>query len=223
MTVATSEPAERSVTVRGSGIVSAVPDLVRAAVTVTATRPAVAAAFEAVARSTTAVTDVLRGHGISGPDLATTGLSVHSETTWTEGRGSEVTGYTAATTLQITVRADDADGPSGASPAQVVAACVAAGGDDIRLGGLEFDFSDPAALTATARERAWADALTKAEQYASLSHRALGEVREITEVDTGDVSPRPVVKAFAAADSPIAVERGEKPTRVDVRVRWRLT
>ncbi|MFC9549493.1 SIMPL domain-containing protein [Rhodococcus sp. NPDC056960] len=219
MTVATPDPAERSVTVRGSGIVSAVPDLVRATVTVTATRPAVAAAFEAVSRSTTAVTAVLQGHGVSGPDLATTGLSVHSETSWTEGRGSEVTGYTAATTLQITVRAD---GASAASPAQVVADCVGAGGDDIRLGGLEFDFSDPAVLTATARERAWADALAKAEQYASLSHRALGEVLEISEVDTGEVSPRPAVKALAAADSPVPVERGEKPTRVDVRVRWRL-
>jgi uncharacterized protein YggE len=99
---------------------------------------------------------------------------------------------------------------------------VGAGGDDIRLGGLEFDFSDPAVLTATARERAWADALAKAEQYASLSHRALGEVLEISEVDTGEVSPRPAVKALAAADSPVPVERGEKPTRVDVRVRWRL-
>nr|WP_280783358.1 hypothetical protein [Rhodococcus opacus] len=46
----------------------------RATVTVTATRPAVADAFEAVARSTTAVTDTLRGYGVSGPDLATTGL-----------------------------------------------------------------------------------------------------------------------------------------------------
>ncbi|MFE5706696.1 SIMPL domain-containing protein [Rhodococcus koreensis] len=217
MTVPVSGPAEHAVTVRGSGIVSAVPDLVRASVTVTATRPAVADAFEAVARSTTAVTDTLRGYGVSGPDLATTGLSVHSETTWAEGRGNEVTGYTAATTLQITVRAAGASAPS-----QVVAACVGAGGDDIRLGGLEFDFSDPAALTATARERAWADALGKAEQYASLSGSSLGEVLDIAEVDIGEVSPRPVAKAFAAADSAIAVERGEKPTRVDVRVRWRL-
>ena len=219
MTVPVSDPAERAVTVRGSGIVSAVPDLVRAAVTVTATRPAVADAFEAVARAGTAVTDTLRGYGVSGPDLATTGLSVHSETTWTEGRGSEVTGYTAETTLQITVRAAGASAPS---PAHVVAACVGAGGDDIRLGGLEFDFSDPAALTATARERAWADALAKAEQYATLSGRALGEVLDIAEVDVGDVSPRPLAKAFAAADSAITIERGEKPTRVDVRVRWRL-
>ena len=219
MTVPASDPAEHAVAVRGSGIVSAVPDLVRVAVTVTATRPAVADAFEAVARSTTAVTETLRGYGVSGPDLATTGLSVHSETTWAEGRGSEVTGYTAATTLQVTVRAAGASAPS---PAQVVAACVGAGGDDIRLGGLEFDFSDPAALTATARERAWSDAHAKAEQYASLSGRELGEVLDIAEVDVGDVSPRPVAKAFAAADSAIAVERGEKPTRVDVRVRWRL-
>jgi len=219
VTAPVSGPAEHAVTVRGSGIVSAVPDLVRASVTVTATRPAVADAFEAVARSTTAVTDTLRGYGVSGPDLATTGLSVHSETTWAEGRGNEVTGYTAATTLQITDRAAGASAPS---PAQVVAACVGAGGDDIRLGGLEFDFSDPAALTATARERAWADALGKAEQYASLSGSALGEVLDIAEVDIGEVSPRPVAKAFAAADSAIAVERGEKPTRVDVRVRWRL-
>lgn len=219
MTVPAPDPTERAVTVRGSGIVSAVPDLVRVAVTVTATRPAVADAFEAVARTTTAVTDTLRGYGVSGPDLATTGLSVHSETTWTEGPGNEVTGYTAATTLQITARTVGASAPS---PAQVVAACVGAGGDDIRLGGLEFDFSDPAALTATARERAWADALGKAQQYASLSGRALGEVLDIAEVDVGDGSPRPVAKAFAAVDSAIDVERGEKPTRVDVRVRWRL-
>ncbi|MFC9358300.1 SIMPL domain-containing protein [Rhodococcus sp. NPDC057014] len=219
MTVPEADPAARAVTVRGSGIVSAVPDLVRITVTVTATRPAVADAFEAVARAGTAVTDTLREYGVSGPDLATTGLSVHSETTWAEGRGSEVTGYTAATTLQITVREAGADAPP---PAQVVAACVGAGGDDIRLGGLEFDFSDPAALAATARERAWADALDRAEQYASLSGRALGEVLDIAEVEVGDVSPRPVAKAFAAADSPVAVERGEKPTRVDVRVRWRL-
>lgn len=205
-----------SVTVLGQGSASATPDLMRVTVTVEVRRPDVAGAFARAGVAARAVSAALRDAGVADADLSTTGLGVQADTVWQENHGQKVVGYLASSTLSVTLR-DLSD------PGRVIADCVAAGGDDVRLGGLDLGFADQSDLLARAREAAYADARAKAEQYARLSGRALGAVLEVTETPDAP-GPRPMLRAMAApaADASMPVERGESTVAASVRVCWAL-
>jgi uncharacterized protein YggE len=123
--------------------------------------------------------------------------------------------------LTIALRAvgEDAD----PTPGTVIANCVEAGGDDVRLGGLVLTFADQEALLARARDAAWENALAKAEQYAQ---RALGKVVEITE-NTASAPPVPRAQSMSAPmeayrAAAIPVELGQSEISAGIRITWQL-
>ncbi|OYD69757.1 SIMPL domain-containing protein [Rhodococcus sp. OK302] len=213
-----TEPA--SVTVTASARATATPDIARLTIGVSETHLTVADAVDALARHSAALTEALHNRGVAGPDLVTTGLSVHPQSQWVDGGRQETTGFTASTTFRVVLRdlAPDAAG----SPAAVITACVAAGGDAIRLDSLEFDLEDRTDLAVHARESAWTAALSKARQFADLAQKNLVDVLEITE-GVDQMSPvRGLISAARAVSTPIAVEHGEIEETISVRVRWSL-
>ncbi|MFC9788492.1 SIMPL domain-containing protein [Rhodococcus sp. NPDC127528] len=204
-----------SVTVTGHGVSAAVPDVMRVTVSVEVRRPDVAAAFDRAAEAARAVSAALHAAGVAPADVATTGLSVHADTVWQEGAGQQVVGYVASTSLSVTLR-------ELSEPGRVIGECVAAGGDDVRLGGLELAVAEQAALLSAARDAAFADALTKATQFARLSGRELGKVLEVCEGAEPTATPRPMLRAASVAHDAMPIERGETELSASVRVRWRL-
>lgn len=212
-----------TVTTYGVGSASAAPDLMRVTITVEARASKVALAYGKAGERVTAITDSLRGDGVSGADIATTGLSVRTETEWTEGQGTRITGYVASTDLTVSLRAIGPDAEPG--PADVIAHCVEAGGDEVRLNGLALGFADEGALLTRARDAAWDNALEKAEQFAGRAGRDVGPVLVITE-DTGShPGPAPRAKAMFGAVAEMAsmpVELGESEISAHVRVTWQL-
>ncbi|AQA20904.1 hypothetical protein BTZ20_2564 [Rhodococcus sp. MTM3W5.2] len=140
---------------------------------------------------------------------------MHADTVWQENQGQQVVGYIASTALSVTLR-DLSD------PGRVIADCVGAGGDDVRLGGLELGIADQAGLLSQARDAAFADALAKATQYAGLSGRELGKVVEVSEDVDSPPMPRPMVRAMKASADAMPIERGETELSATVRVRWTL-
>ncbi|CAM2735164.1 SIMPL domain-containing protein [Skermania piniformis] len=215
-----------AVTVRGQGRAAATPDLMQVSFTVETRRPDVALAWADAGRVTDAVLTSLRHSGVAGADLTTTGLSVQAETAWEDRRGQRITGYLATASLSAAlslsaVSHDRTAPPGGPSPAEIIAAAVAAGGNDVRLGGFSSSFRDPGELLVRARDAAWADARARAEQYADLAGRRLGAVLDITE-QSGPREPRPMLRAMAAAATPMPIEPGESEIRTDVEVTWAL-
>ncbi|MGW6375960.1 SIMPL domain-containing protein [Rhodococcus sp. NPDC055112] len=204
-----------SVTVLGHGSAAASPDVMRITVSVEARRPEVTSAFERAGQAAHAVSEALRAAGVSPTDVSTTGLSVHADTVWQENQGQQVVGYIASTALSVTLRDLSA-------PGRVIADCVGAGGDDVRLGGLELGIADQAGLLSQARDAAFADALAKAKQYAGLSGRELGTVVEVSEDVDSPPMPRPMVRAMKASADAMPIERGETELSATVRVRWTL-
>ncbi|MBP1158446.1 uncharacterized protein YggE [Rhodococcus sp. PvR044] len=204
-----------SVTVLGHGSAAASPDIMRITVSVEARRPEVTSAFDQAGHAARAVSEALRAAGVSPTDVSTTGLSVHADTVWQENQGQQVVGYIASTALSVTLR-DLSD------PGRVIADCVGAGGDDVRLGGLELGIADQAGLLGQARDAAFADALAKAKQYAGLSGRELGTVVEVSEDVDSPPMPRPMVRAMKASADAMPIERGETELSATVRVRWTL-
>ncbi|AVH23079.1 SIMPL domain-containing protein [Nocardia cyriacigeorgica] len=213
-----------AVTTFGHGTVRATPDLMRVTLSVESRASKVALAYGRAGERVSAVTDSLRSYGVPSTDITTSGLSVRAETVWVEGGGNKVTGYLATTSLTITLRDIGEDADPG--PATIIAHCVDAGGDDVRLGGLELTVADPDAVLGAARDAAWDDAKAKAKQYAARAGRTLGAVIEITEDTSTPVPvPRPRMRgateiAYAAAAVP--VELGESELAADLRVTWEL-
>ncbi|WP_054814126.1 SIMPL domain-containing protein [Nocardia arizonensis] len=215
-----------TVTTFGHGSVRAVPDLMRVTVSVECRADRVAAAYGNAGQRVAAVTGALRRHGVADTDIATGGVSVRTETVWTEGQGNRITGYVAGTDLAVILR--DIGETADPGPAAIIADCVAAGGDDVRLGGLTLTVADQAGLLAEARDAAWDDALAKATRYAARSARTLGPVLEITE-DTASAAPAgPRLRAVSAPlegalrAAPVPVELGESEISATLRATWRL-
>lgn len=137
-----------TVSVTGAGSAEAPPDLMVVSIGVECRADSVVAAYSRAGSSSEAVASAFRRHGVEGSDIRTTGLNVRADLVWGEGEGQRVAGYIAAGTLTLRLRALDA-----ASAA--ISEVVGAGGNDVRLNGLELTFSDDTAVRARAREAAW--------------------------------------------------------------------
>lgn len=204
-----------TVRVSGAGSAEAAPDLAVVSIGVECRADSVGQAYARAGTGSDAVTASFRRHGVADSDIRTSGLNVRAELAWREGDGQRVTGYVAASTLTVKLRA-----PGSASAA--ISEAVEAGGNDVRLNGVELTFSDDAAVRARAREAAWLDALSTATQYAQLASARLGRVLSVSEDGParGPV-PLPRMQRAAAVDS-LSVEAGNSVVDVAVTVEWEL-
>ena len=205
----------RSISVSGAGSADAAPDLLTLLVGVECRRENVGDAYGHAGNVSAAISAALRERGVDSRDISTSGLNVRAEVNWQEGRGQTVSGYLASCVLRVRIR-------ELASSSRIIAETVAAGGNDARLNGLELGFADPVAVTARAREAAWADALAAAEHLASLAGARLGKVLSIAQ-RPGNPAPIPVagMQRAAAVDS-LTVEAGESSVSAAVEVVWEL-
>jgi uncharacterized protein YggE len=205
----------RTITVTGTGTAEAPPDLLTISVGVDCRRDTVGAAYADAGTASGAVSGALRRNGVADADIRTSGLNVRPELVWRDGGGQQVTGYVASSVL--TVRLRQVSAASG-----VIAAAVDAGGDDVRLNGLDLGFSDESAVASLAREAAWQDAVARAEQFASLASARLGAVTSIAEHSDAP-GPVPVARIQrAVASEAISVEAGHASIGSSVTVVWEL-
>ena len=214
-----------TVTTFGHGSASATPDRMQVSISIETRAESVALAYGRAGERSAAVTDALRADGVAAADIATTGLSVRTETTWVENEGNRITAYVATTSLTVGLHIPTTSGDA-TDPAAIIARAVEAGGDDVRLGGLNLTVADRADLLIRAREAAWDDALDRARHYAARAERTLGTVLEITENATAAPEPRGEIRFMAArvtgGDTPVGVEYGEQQVGADLRATWQL-
>jgi uncharacterized protein YggE len=205
----------RMITVTGTGAAEAPPDLLTISVGIECRRASVGYAYADAGTAAAAVSEVLRQNGVADADIRTSGLNVRPELVWREGEGQQVAGYVAYSMLTVRVRRV-------AAASAIIAAVVDAGGDDVRLNGLELGFADESAVLANAREAAWQDAVAAAEKFASLASAHLGAVVSVAEHPLSS-GPVPVARLErAAATDAIGVEAGHASIGASVTVVWEL-
>ncbi len=106
---------------------------------------------------------------------------------------------------------------------KTISDAAAAGGDATRINGISFEFEDSASLLEDAREDAFADAKSKAEQYADLAGGSLGRVVSISENNSGGGGyPYPMAERDAAAGSAVPLYAGSQQVSVTSTVVWEL-
>jgi uncharacterized protein YggE len=213
MTSVPGSAAPPSITVAGLGKVSGTPDVLSLSLGVEVRAADVSAAMDKSNASMRAVLAALEAVGVKAADLQTTNVSVQGNYRYDNDGTSHINGYVA--TQQLTAKLRDV-----AKAGAVIGAAVKAGGDDIRLNGLSLSLDDDSALLTQARERAFAEAKTKAEQYARLAGVQLGPVLTINDsVVSGGQPMYPQPLAFAAADRAGApIQAGTQDVSVSVAV-----
>ncbi len=176
--------------VSGFGTVKGAPDVATLSLGVSVTAETVAEARNAAAESMEKVMSAVRGNGIAAADIATRHFRIHPEYDYGMDRLERV-GFTVSNGLMVTVRNVDTAGA-------VIDAAVAAGGDHLVFDGLNFAFSDTAAMERQARQAAVENMRGKASQMAEFSGRALGDLKVISETSAGDGG---LNRLFAAAEA----------------------
>lgn len=205
----------KTITVTGMGNAEAVPDLLTLSIGVECRQENVGAAYSGAGKAAAAISAALRQYGVENADISTSGLNVRAELLWQEGQGQKVAAYVATSVLKVRVR-------NVAGSSEIIAAAVDAGGNDVRLNGLELGFVDAASVSVQARVAAWQDARFTAEQFALLSGAELGDVLSVTQHSAAD-GPIPVARIQRAmAAEAINVEAGEASVSASVTVVWEL-
>lgn len=208
---------QRSVTVVGTGQVSGVPDTLRADIGVESTARDVTTALNETSAKVTAVTDAVVAAGVERKDIATRQVSVSPQySSPAPGGSSQISGYVATNSVRITIR-------DISKASQVLAAAATAGGDATRISNVSFAIDDNSELLDQAREEAFDDARSSAEQYASLAGDSLGKVLTIKETTSGQEQPAsPGAYDRGVAAAPVPLEPGEQELTFTVTVTFAL-
>lgn len=207
-----------SITVTGVGTADAAPDTLTVDFTVHVTSSTVQEALDAQAGAVRHLLDALKAAGVARNRTQTTDLSLDRHY---DDHGV-VTGYDADETVRAKVQ------PLSHAGATISRAATSAG-NAVGVGDIAFDLGDDETVVTSARANAFADAKSRAQQYAGLSGRGLGRVEKVTEVV--DAPPQPVdyyqrsalLDASAgAAKSSVPLRPGQQTLTVRVNVTWSL-
>jgi uncharacterized protein len=211
----------RTVTVTGTGQVTASPDQVVIRVGIQTQAEEAAAALADNSEQMQDLIDALQEAGVAEDDIQTQVVSLfpiyeqpRAEVSPPVTQTQQIVAFQATNIVEV--RSRDLEGLG-----ELLDTTVQAGGN--RIEGIRFDVSDSAALFDQARQAAWEDALHKAEQLAEIAGLELGEVRTMTEMSR---TPRPFLDVPAAAggraEAAVPIEPGSQTLELDISVTWLL-
>jgi uncharacterized protein len=203
------------ITVSGAGEANGDPDMVEIDVGVAVLADTVEDATRIAAQRAEAVSSTLTAGGVLPEDMATTEYSIRPEYDYSSSQ-QRLLGYRVSNTIRAKLR-------DIASTGTLLDSIASAGGDETRVNGLSFGILDETSLLASAREAAWNDARSKAEQLAVLSGHTLGKATSITETIQGPVVPMPRMMAADTSMAEMAstpIEPGTSTVTVTLQVEF---
>lgn len=200
--------------VTGEGKVSMPPDIAIINAGVQAQGATVKTAQDQLNKSINAVSAAVKSAGVDAKDIQTSGYNINPTYDYQAG-GQKITGYQAASNLTIKVRNID-------KANSVIDAATGAGATTV--GGISFDVDNKTKAQNEARQKAVADAKSKAENAAKIAGFTLGRIINYSE-DFGGF-PRPI-PMFAKAETagggvPTQVEPGTNEITVTVTLSYQI-
>lgn len=203
-------------TVAGHGESRVAPDQVMISLGVTTQAPTAAQAMADNSTRQQAVLDTLKGAGVEGADIQTSGLTLNPMMNYPENAPATITGYMAQNLLSV--RVTDI-----ARVGDVLDSIVTAGANEMQ--GIRFIREDLQATEDEALGKAVADATHRAGVMAAAAGRELGPIIRMGEPQQGMSGPEPVIMRAMGADAQaksIPVEGGEVAFTAAVEVTYAL-
>jgi uncharacterized protein YggE len=203
-------PAGAGISVSGDGQVTGTPDTMKLDMGVDVQGATVEAALDGANKSAAAVQASLKEHGVADRDLQTSGMSIQPDYAETGGR-TTITGYRVTETLSAQLHDLKKAGAA-------ISAAAQAGGNATRIQNVSLNLTDTPALVGAARDRAFAQAKAKAEQYAKAAGVQLGGVLSIQESTSG-TNPTPfAMDAARSSEKSVPIAAGTQTVTVSVSV-----
>jgi uncharacterized protein YggE len=198
----------RTITVQGTGIVTAVPDEAQFSFGVSTTAATARAALNANAARMNRLIAALKKTGIAPADIQTAEISLSPNT---NENGSKVLSFTAGNSVSVTTKAI-------AKAGAIVDAAVAAGAN--LVSGPSLGPSGRLALERRALKAAAADARARALALAQASRVRLGAVQTVTESSSSPITFSPAPKVATSSSTP--VEPGSVQVEENVSVTFAI-
>ena len=203
-----------SIQVNGLGRASVAPDKADLTLSVEVQAKSAEAARDQAAAAMTALIKALKEDNVADKDIQTSYVSLYP--IYGQDGANKISGYQLAN--RVTVVIHDVSKVS-----TIIDSAIKAGGNPVRVQGISFGIDNPEAALAQAREKAYADARAKAEQYAKLAGVTLGRVMHIIEGGGIPPMPRPyaemsAMRSAVGAASPTPIQAGEQEVSVTVEV-----
>jgi uncharacterized protein len=212
-----------TITVSGTGKISAAPDLAEISLGVLTHGPTARQALAANSEAMAALLETIKQQGVAAKDVQTTQIQIAPQ--YSQPRPGQpqpndgefvprVVGYRVVNTVQVTARDISRLGT-------LLDAVVSAGAN--QMYGISFHIDQADKLLDEARKRAMADAKRKAELLAGEAGVVLGAPRSIQE--SGGPAPQPrmfMAGAMSARGAAVPVAAGEQELSVSVQVVYEL-
>jgi uncharacterized protein len=207
--------------VNGEGKVSVAPDIATLSLGVYSQKEKVSDAQNEAATAMAKIIEVLTGSGIDKKDIQTQNFSIQQVVKWDDKSQQQVViGYSVTNMVVAKIRTISKVG-------EILDASVTAGGDLIRVNGIDFSKEDTSADFIKARELAMNKAKAKAEQMASLSGVTLGKPVYVNE--STYVPPVAYMTNSYKADSAggagvptTSINPGQLEVTVDVQINYEI-
>ena len=203
------------ITVSGSADVAGTPDTLRLDLSVMSSASSVTGALAQANAAADAVQKSLLGSGVQKRDLQTSGMNIAPSYDYANPTVPRIKGYEVTESLSARLRNLGRAG-------EAIGTAVGAGGDAVRVNGISLDLEDTGALVSKARDTAFADARSKAGQYARAAGRSLGDVVSIAE-NVATPSPISLPSAASAKQAGIPIQPGSQGVSVTVTVVFAIT
>ena len=201
---------QQGIWVSGRGEVTVTPDIATLRLGIEAQEATVAKAQTKASEAMDKVMTALTESGVAEKDIQTQYFNIRQRTKWDREKEEEtVIGYQVTNMVTAKIRDIDKAG-------SIIDAVAEAGGDLTRISSLGFSVDDPSAYYEEARQKAMADAKSKAEQLARLAGVTLGKptyISESIQIPTPRYVPVPGVVYMEEA---IAVETPISPGEMEI-------
>lgn len=202
-----------AVTGRGEALVS--PDLAILNLGVEVNAESVAEARSAAADAMEAIQESITSQGVEERDIQTQYFNIYPQYSYPPNGGTPtIVGFTVQNVVQVKVRNLD-------TVSDVLDGAIEAGGDAVRVNGIQFTVEDPESALGDARRDAVADARAHAEVLADAAGVTLGDPISINESTSGQYPP-PYGPEFARAQDGAGgstpVNPGEQQLTIHVSV-----
>ena len=213
-TTVSSSPVPNTVTASGSGTVQAAPDEATMSFGVSKSSPNAKTLLADTNKAAEKIVAALRKTGVEEKDIQTQSVAFYPQTSYENGK-TTVTGYEAS--ISVTVKVRDLT-----KLGDIITAGNNAGANNVN--GPSFEIAEDSPFTASAIDKAVADARRNAEAMAKAADKSVGEVLSITDSTVTPIQPFAAERMLApsAAKDAIAINPGQLDVNSSVIVVFEL-